>query len=52
MQGGFNVLNVALLTAGAILVYSGAKGVTPKELINDLFIKGRAKPVPNIAPKR
>ena len=43
MKGGFNVLNVALLTAGAILVYSGVKQVTPKEMINDLFIKGRAK---------
>lgn len=41
MNGGFNVVNVALLTAGTILIYAGVKKKTPKEIFQELFMKNR-----------
>ena len=39
MKTGYNVVNVGMILAGAILVYSGAKGITPIELLKQNLLK-------------
>ncbi len=45
----FNVTNVIMFMAGSLLVYSGIKGVIPKDVILSAFNGGKPA-VPNAAP--
>ncbi len=45
----FNVTNVIMFMAGSLLVYSGIKGVIPKDVILSAFNGGKPA-VPNTAP--
>ncbi len=41
MNGGYNVVNVGMIVAGAILIYSGVKDVSPPELFRQLFMDSK-----------
>jgi hypothetical protein len=43
MEGGFNAVNVGLLTVGAIMIYAGVKNLTLKQAIQDLISKSKKK---------
>ena len=37
MKQGYNVINIGMIVAGAILIYSGAKDIPPVELLRQIL---------------